>query len=130
MLYALLRFLAHACTMVKKRAPCDICFQKLWTKLGGWFKWVFHISNEHSYFRNWYFLPLNKMFGDRNAHKAFSVLNFSLIFIKPFSSNLATYRTFSASFLNAEWSINSPLNKIFLLNTSSLIAFETSYKFD
>ena len=46
-------------------------------------------SNEHNCFCNRCdSMPLKRMFGDRNVHKVFSALNFSIIFIKPFSSNL------------------------------------------
>ena len=47
-------------------------------------------SNDYNCFRNRYSMPLKKMFGDRNVHKVFSVLNFSIIFINPFTPNLIT----------------------------------------
>ena len=34
--------------------------------------------------------PSKDTFGDRNIHKVFSALSFSIIFIKPFTSNLIT----------------------------------------
>ena len=47
-------------------------------------------SNDYNRFRDRYSMPLNRMFGDRNMHEVFSALNFSIIFIKPFFSNLIT----------------------------------------
>ena len=50
------------------------------------------LSNEHNCFRNPYSMPLKQglWLGDRNVHEVFSALNFSIIFIKPFTSNLIT----------------------------------------
>ena len=103
---ASLRFLVHACAMVKKHAPCDIL----------------------SCFRNWYFMPFKRMFRDSNVHKMFSALNSAIIYIKPFISKNTTFS--SVSILNIEWSIISPLNKHFVLNTSSLTSFKTSKNTD
>ena len=80
-------------TTVKKLAPCDIYFfQKSWTKLCSWMKWAFL---ENNCFRYWNFMPLNRMFGDINIYKIFSVLNLTITCLNSFTSNKTT---FSVSF--------------------------------
>ena len=108
-----MRLLVHACTTVKKHVPCDIFFPKFWTALCSWIKWAFYLC-------------LCLLFGNRNVHKLFSALNFTIICLKPFTSN-STSKDNHFSILFKCWMKNYfSIHKHFLLNTS-LTVFETSY---
>ena len=65
--------------------------------LHSWIKWAFHFQMSIIVFIINILCASQRILGDRNLHKAFSALNFAIILIKSFTSNLIT-QTFQYPF--------------------------------